>query len=206
MSVFGIGPTELLVMAVLALLLFSPRELPKIIRGISQLWGSLRRTADEFRDAIMQEEAMQDIKDAVKGTKAELRDAESAARRELMKARMEARRAQNKLTKVARERERQEREASAKAMAEDGGEPGSKAEPGEGLAPAGTVVSGSSEAGAAAPATGSTSSEPPKASAPVSSSKPAPESTPAPKSVDPRHEAAKPEGSGGGSSASQGAA
>src|SRR5690606_26756749 len=30
--VFGIGPTELLVVAVLALLLFSPKELPKILR------------------------------------------------------------------------------------------------------------------------------------------------------------------------------
>ena len=49
-GVFGIGTTELIVVALLALMLFSPRELPKIIRSISQFWGSIRRTADEFKD------------------------------------------------------------------------------------------------------------------------------------------------------------
>ncbi len=177
---------EMLVVAVLALLLFSPRELPKILRGVSQLWGSLRRTADEFRDAIMQEEAMQDLKEAVNGTKAQLRDAEGAARRELMKARMEARRAENKLLKVGRERERKEREAAAKAMAEgegNGGEgdgahgSGAAATPAsEGPAPSGTIASGSS---ASSPS-----------STPAPSSKPAPSSEPPPKTVDPRHAAA----------------
>jgi Sec-independent protein translocase protein TatA len=35
--VFGIGTSELLVVAVLALLLFPPKELPKILRGMTQL-------------------------------------------------------------------------------------------------------------------------------------------------------------------------
>lgn len=216
-GVFGIGPFEMLVVAVLALMLFSPRELPKILKSISQLWGSLRRTADEFRDAIMQEEAMQDIKDAVNGTKAELRDAESAARRELMKARMEARRAQNKLTKVARERDRQERDAAAKAMAEGGGdgEGGDGDHGGEapGPAPAGTVASGASATATPAATPAKTPAKTPdprhaaSGSEPAPPSKPAPASEPAPKSVDPRHAAAsKPDGSGGGSSANQGAA
>ncbi|MCA9708288.1 MAG: hypothetical protein KDK70_20725 [Myxococcales bacterium] len=197
---FGIGPFEMLVVAVLALLLFSPRELPKIIKGISQLWGTLRRTADEFRDAIMQEDAMQELKDAVDGTKAELRDAESAARRELMKARMEARRAENKLLKVARERERQEREAAQKTL-EEGGE----ASEGEGLGPTGTVASGSSSV--AAGNRPNPTVDPRQASTPAAPSRPVPESTPAPKTVDPRHaSAAEPDGSGDDSSASQGAA
>ncbi|MEX1362612.1 MAG: hypothetical protein AB1Z98_05760 [Nannocystaceae bacterium] len=207
---FGIGPTELLVVAVLALMMFSPRELPKIIRSISQLWGSLRRTADEFRDAIMQEEAMQDLKDAVDGTKAELRDVEGAARRELMKARMEARRAENKLVKVARERERIEREAAAKAMAEgvDGeGEGGgessaasSAAQPVDG--DAGAPLLGR-DAGAAKPATPVL--PPPAPAGTVASAAP----VVAAKTVDPRHAAAvEPAGEDpqGDASANQGAA
>jgi Sec-independent protein translocase protein TatA len=204
--VFGIGTFEMLVVAVLALLLFSPRELPKIIKGISSLWGSLRRTADEFRDAVMQEEAMQDLKDAVDGTKAQLRDAEGAARRELMKARMEARRAENKLLRVARERERQEREAAAKEAAEageDGG--GGEGKPaGDGPGPSGTVATGSSATSNAPNET----VDPRRAaggSTPPPATKPAPRSEPPPKTVDPRH-AGEPDGSGGGSSASQGAA
>lgn len=191
---FGIGPTELLVVAVLALLLFSPKELPKILRSVTQLWGSLRRTADEFRDAIMQEEAMQDLKDAVDGTKAQLRDAEGAARRELMKARMEARRAENKLVKVARERERIEREAAATQLAEGGGtEPGPGAAAGEptGPAPMGTVAAGSSATVAGA------EPKPPPPSAPVPTSKPPTASTP------PGHGS---EAAGDGPPANQGAA
>ena len=162
---FGIGTSELLVVAVLALLLFPPKELPKIIRSVSQLWGSLRRTADEFKDAIMQEEAMQDLKDAVEGTKAQLRDVEGAARRELMKARMEARRAENKLLKVARERERIEREAAAKAQAETGTEGGAPA------AAAGTAVAGAS------PGAGAGGSSSPPSSSAVAASSPSPANT-----------------------------
>lgn len=175
-AVFGIGPSELLVVAVLALLLFSPRELPKILRSVTQLWGSLRRTADEFRDAIMQEEAMQDLKDAVDGTKAQLRDAEGAARRELMKARMEARRAENKLVKVARERERIEREAAAAQIAEGGGGEAATAAVGDGATPGGAQAS-------AAPSADADRIAPAGTVAAGSSVEP-------PKSVDPRHAAA----------------
>lgn len=171
-GVFGIGTSELLVVAVLALLLFPPKELPKILRSVSQLWGTLRRTADEFRDAIMQEEAMQDLKDAVDGTKAQLRDVEGAARRELMKARMEARRAENKLLKVARERERIEREAAAKVQLEGGG--GDGAAPVEGSAsPAAGATASPAVASSSAPAASAS-----PASSPVPASKPVPASTP----------------------------
>jgi sec-independent protein translocase protein TatB len=151
--VFGIGTSELLVVAVLALLLFPPKELPKILRGLTQLWGTLRRTADEFKDAILQEEAMQDLKDAVDGTKAQLRDVEGAARRELMKARMEARRAENKLLKVSRERERIEREAAAKEQAEGGGAidgPKPEGAPSPGAAAASPAAASSADASALA--------------------------------------------------------
>jgi sec-independent protein translocase protein TatB len=100
--VFGIGSTELVVIAVVALLLFSPRELPKILRSVAKFWGSLRATADEFRDAIMNEEELEELKGAYRGTQAKLRQAEAAARREMMKARMDMRRAQQKLSAATR--------------------------------------------------------------------------------------------------------
>ena len=98
---FGIGPTELFVVAVLALVLFSPRELPGMLRSVMKFWGSIKRTADEFKDAIMQEESFQELRDVYDGSKSTLRKAESDARRELMQARSEMRKAQGKLTKVA---------------------------------------------------------------------------------------------------------
>ncbi|MBC8067262.1 MAG: twin-arginine translocase TatA/TatE family subunit, partial [Deltaproteobacteria bacterium] len=115
-EVFGIGPTEFIIIAVMALLLFSPRELPKILRSAAKFWGSLRNTADEFRDAIMNEEEMQDIRGVLQGTAKDIKNAEAAARRELMKARTEMQKAQNKLlktVKAAEEAKRQELAAAA---------------------------------------------------------------------------------------------
>ncbi len=99
---FGIGPYEMLIILALGLMLFSPRELPGVLKGIARFWGSIRRTADEFRDAIMQDEELGELRDAYQGTADELRGAELQARRELTKARMEVRRAESKLTGVAK--------------------------------------------------------------------------------------------------------
>ncbi len=100
-AVFGLGTTEILVIAVLALMLFSPTELPKILRSAARFWGQLRATADEFRDAIMHADGVQDIKNTVETTRAEFRKAEAHARREVERARAEVRRAQRKLHEVA---------------------------------------------------------------------------------------------------------
>lgn len=94
---FGVGPTEMIVIAVVALMLFSPKELPKILRTVARFWGQLRATADEFKDTIMHADGVDELQEIVKGGKKSLRDAENAARRELMKARADMRRAQQKL-------------------------------------------------------------------------------------------------------------
>lgn len=101
-AVFGIGPVELIIIAVVGLMLFTPKELPGIIRTFTKFWGSLRQTADDFRDAIMNEEELDEIKKALKGGKDELKKAEAAARRELMKARVDMQKAQNKLLKTVK--------------------------------------------------------------------------------------------------------
>jgi Tat protein translocase TatB subunit len=95
--VFGVGPTEMVVIAVVALLLFSPKELPKMLRTVARVWGQLRATADEFKDTIMHADGVDEIQEIVKGGKKQIADAENVARRELMKARADMRRAQQKL-------------------------------------------------------------------------------------------------------------
>lgn len=158
---FGIGPTEFIIIGVVALMLFSPRELPKILRSAAKFWASLRNTADEFRDAIMNEEEMQDIRGALRGGVSDFKKAEAAARRELMKARMEMQKAQNKLLKTVKAAEQQKREelaaeAAAAAAVTDGSPdatpatdaapstdapaPADENAPAETIAPAGTVA------------------------------------------------------------------
>jgi sec-independent protein translocase protein TatB len=147
--VFGIGSTELIVIAVVALMLFSPRELPKILRSAAKFWGSLRATADEFRDAIMNEEELEELKGVYRGTQAKLRKAESAARKEMMKARMDMRRAQQKLASATRASDEVRKKEEAEKM---------NAQPSE--APVAATPAGDIPASAASP-----SAEPPAPSA-----------------------------------------
>jgi Tat protein translocase TatB subunit len=52
---FGIGMPELMLIFVLALLVFGPKELPKIARTLGKAMGELRRASDELRDGIQRE-------------------------------------------------------------------------------------------------------------------------------------------------------
>jgi len=52
---FGIGMPELMLIFVLGLLIFGPKELPKIARTLGKAMAELRRTSDELRDGIQRE-------------------------------------------------------------------------------------------------------------------------------------------------------
>jgi Sec-independent protein translocase protein TatA len=104
--VFGVGPYEMLIILLVGLMLFSPRELPGVLRSISRFWASIRRTADEFRDAILQDEELRAPLDELRGvvtdTRQGLRDVERRAREEVQRARVELREAEQRLAHAAR--------------------------------------------------------------------------------------------------------
>ena len=111
-SVFGIGFTEMILVGIVILLLFSPRELPGMMKTIAQVYGSIRRSAEEFRAQVMEadelREPIEEIRAAYHGTKQELLSAQDLARRELGRARSEAMKAQQKLAELAREESRRD--------------------------------------------------------------------------------------------------
>ena len=51
---FGIGPEELILVLIVALLVLGPERLPKVARDVGRVVGDLRRTSDEFREEFMQ--------------------------------------------------------------------------------------------------------------------------------------------------------
>ena len=94
---FGLGLWEIGVVVLLAVMLFPPKELPKLARSIARTYGAIRRTAEEFRSQIMEDEDLRapidEVRSAYNDARWELKKAEAAARRELQRAEMEARKA-----------------------------------------------------------------------------------------------------------------
>ena len=97
---FGFGFTEVAVVVILAVMLFPPRELPKIARAIAKIYGQVRRTADQFRRAVLEDEELnapiREIRQVYTDARYEIRRAEEATKREIAKAKMEARMAANR--------------------------------------------------------------------------------------------------------------
>ena len=50
---FGIGPEELILVAILALLVLGPERLPQVMRDLGRVVGDLRRTSDELRGEFL---------------------------------------------------------------------------------------------------------------------------------------------------------
>ena len=50
---FGVGPEELFLIAVIALLVLGPERMPKLMRDVGRVVGDLRKTSDELREEFM---------------------------------------------------------------------------------------------------------------------------------------------------------
>lgn len=118
------GLWEIALIGIVALMLFSPKELPGIIKALARGYGALRRTAEEFRAQVLNDEELGEIRDAYHGTRNELLKAQQSARRELSKARVEARLAQQKIESALRAERRLgqalEQSPEAEALPEGG--------------------------------------------------------------------------------------
>lgn len=71
---FGIGFTEIIIVAVIALLVFGPEKLPELTRKVGRFSGQLKRTSDQVRKEIYNSihEPAQEITKEFSQTKREL--------------------------------------------------------------------------------------------------------------------------------------
>jgi sec-independent protein translocase protein TatB len=71
---FDIGWSELLVIAIVAIVVVGPKELPKLLRSIGHYAGKLRRAASEFQhqfEEAMRESEVEEVKKAIESVRVE---------------------------------------------------------------------------------------------------------------------------------------
>ncbi len=70
---FDIGWSELLVIAVVAIIVVGPKDLPKLMRGFGHYAGKLRRAASDFQrqfEEAMRESEVDEVRKAIESVKA----------------------------------------------------------------------------------------------------------------------------------------
>ena len=50
---FGVGPEELVLILVIALIVLGPERMPKVARDLGRVVGDLRRTSDQLREEFL---------------------------------------------------------------------------------------------------------------------------------------------------------
>jgi sec-independent protein translocase protein TatB len=69
---FGIGYTELVVIAIIAVIVIGPKDLPKVLRAFGKTMGKMRGMAREFQghlDQAMKEAGLDEVKKEVQNLK-----------------------------------------------------------------------------------------------------------------------------------------
>ena len=57
---FGIGPEELVLILIIALIVLGPERMPKVARDLGRVVGDLRRTSDQLREEFLNSDKLLD--------------------------------------------------------------------------------------------------------------------------------------------------
>jgi len=57
---FGIGPEELVLILIIALIVLGPERMPKVARDLGRVVGELRRTSDQLREEFLNADKLLD--------------------------------------------------------------------------------------------------------------------------------------------------
>lgn len=64
---FGIGPMELVLILVVALLVFGPKRMPELARTLGRGMGEFRRASAELRQSLALDDLQKDLRDGLTG-------------------------------------------------------------------------------------------------------------------------------------------
>ena len=69
---FGVGYSELFVLALIAVIVIGPKDLPKVLRSFGRMMTKMRGMAREFQghvDSAMKDAGLEDVKKDIQGLK-----------------------------------------------------------------------------------------------------------------------------------------
>ena len=84
---FDIGWSELIVIAVVAIVVVGPKDLPKLMRGFGHYAGKLRRAASDFQrqfEEAMRESEIDEVRKAIESAKTEPLDFDAPSDKPVM--------------------------------------------------------------------------------------------------------------------------
>ncbi len=79
---FGIGPTELLIIGVLFLVIFGPAKLPSMARDFGRFVNEARRSFDEFKSELISED-VKEVREGIKEARRNVRSTVNEVKSEL---------------------------------------------------------------------------------------------------------------------------
>jgi len=85
---FGIGYTELVVIALVAIIVIGPKDLPRVLRGLGRTMNKMRGMAREFQghmDAAMKEAGLDEVKRDLQSLKNPISEVKNTVTSELNK-------------------------------------------------------------------------------------------------------------------------
>lgn len=62
---FGLGYSEMAVIAVIALIVIGPKRLPELMRTVGKVMGQVRRASDDLRREILFSDELSEVRDLV---------------------------------------------------------------------------------------------------------------------------------------------
>ncbi len=63
---FGMGPTEIILILALALIVIGPKKLPDLAKSLGRAMGEFKKAASDFKDTVSMESTLNEVKDEFK--------------------------------------------------------------------------------------------------------------------------------------------
>jgi sec-independent protein translocase protein TatB len=126
---FDVGFSEIVVIAVVALIVIGPERLPKVARTIGHLFGRLQRYVNQVKDDISREMELDELRKLQSSVKEAAQSLESGFQQNMQKAQEELRSMEKDMNPLAEEPAKESPPAETPAALPEAAAPAASSQP-----------------------------------------------------------------------------